>query len=239
MLDRVSLPTSVPTAESDPRTSTSVDFLSLLSAVNRRRLLVGSTRAVYPGGTVLLHPNDPPVIFLIVGGLARMFWNVPDGRQATILFLRANELFGGASVVGFAPWTFVQVVTDSTLMMLDVDNVRSLAATNLEVSAAIGAHLASRVRNAHRMIAVRTLGTIRERLAYDLLERACAIQRVNGRLEARATQADLADSIGSSREVMSRALRDLREEGIVETAPGVTRVLNPNGLAAIVRAFVI
>jgi CRP-like cAMP-binding protein len=62
---------------------------------------------------------------------------------------------------------------------------------------------------------------------------------VVGRLEVRATQADLADSIGSSREVMSRALRDLREEGIVETAPGVIRVVNPADLAAIVRAFVI
>jgi hypothetical protein len=39
--------------------------------------------------------------------------------------------------------------------------------------------------------------------------------------------------------VMSRALRDLRAEGIVETAPGLIRVLDPERLAAIVRTFVI
>jgi hypothetical protein len=39
--------------------------------------------------------------------------------------------------------------------------------------------------------------------------------------------------------VVSRALRDLRVARIVETAPGVIRVIDPIRLAAIVRAFVI
>ncbi|MEA2627981.1 MAG: Crp-like helix-turn-helix domain, partial [Chloroflexota bacterium] len=56
--------------------------------------------------------------------------------------------------------------------------------------------------------------------------------------EARATHEDLAYSIGSSREVVSRTLKGLRLAGIVETAPGRTRVLNPVRLAAIARAFV-
>ncbi len=39
--------------------------------------------------------------------------------------------------------------------------------------AAITAQQESRIRNAFRLIAVRSLGDIRERLAFDLLERAC------------------------------------------------------------------
>jgi len=83
------------------------------------------------------------------------------------------------------------------------------------------------------------LGNIRERVAYDLLDRACRSQLVVGRLEVKATHADLADSIGSSREVVSRALRDFRLANIVETAPGMVRVIDPIRLVAIVRAFVI
>jgi CRP-like cAMP-binding protein len=60
-----------------------------------------------------------------------------------------------------------------------------------------------------------------------------------GRLECRATHDDLADSIGSSREVVSRTIRDLRAAGILETAPGLVRVIQPLGLSAIVRGFVI
>jgi CRP-like cAMP-binding protein len=88
-------------------------------------------------------------------------------------------------------------------------------------------------------VAVRSLGTIRERVAYDLLDRACRSQLIVGRLECRATHADLADSIGSSREVVSRTVRDLRATGIIETAPGMVRVLEPLRLSAIVRGFVI
>jgi CRP/FNR family transcriptional regulator, cyclic AMP receptor protein len=216
-----------------------IDFLSLLSPVNRRRVLEGSTRAVYPAGTVALHPEGPPVAFLLERGLARAYWSVPDGRQATIAILRPHELVGGTTVIGHSPWTFMQVVTESTLTTLDLDTVRKLAATEIEVASAISTHLAMRVRDAYRVIAVRSLGNIRERVAYDLLDRACQSQLMVGRLEVRATQGDLADSIGSSREVMSRALRDLRVAGIVETAPGVVRVLNPTRLAGIVRAFVI
>lgn len=84
-----------------------------------------------------------------------------------------------------------------------------------------------------------SLGTIPERLAFDLLERASRSQLSLGRLDAKGTQQDLADSFGSSREVVSRALKELRAAGIVETAPGLTRVLDSIRLADIVRTFVL
>jgi CRP-like cAMP-binding protein len=216
-----------------------VDFLSLLSPANRHRILNRSTPVAYSAGTIVAQPAGQPLAYLVDDGLARLYWNVPDGRQATIAVVRPRELAGGAVALGSLPWVFMQVITESRLTILDVATLRNLAATELEVSAAISTHLAMRIREAYRLIAVRSLGNIRERVAYDLLDRAAHSQLVSGRLEVRATQADLADSIGSSREVMSRALRDLRADGIVETAPGVIRVLNPGGLAAIVRALVI
>jgi len=86
---------------------------------------------------------------------------------------------------------------------------------------------------------VGSLGSIPERLAFDLLERASRSQLSLGRLEAKGTNQDLADSIGSSREVVSRALKGLRAAGIIETAPGMTRVLDPIRLADIVRTYVL
>ncbi len=130
----------------------------------------------------------------------------------------------------------MQLITECTLTILDLENVARWRRLSWRWRRN---RAASRVRDAYRLIAVRSLGNIRERVAYDLLDRAAQSQLVVGRLEVIATQADLADSIGSSREVMSRALRDMRAEGIVETAPGLIRVLDPERLAAIVRAFVI
>jgi CRP-like cAMP-binding protein len=181
----------------------------------------------------------PSLTYLVESGLGRAYWSLPDGRQTTVAIVRPNELVGATVSLGYTPWLFMQFITESTVVALDTEVVRTLAATELEMSAAISLDLAMRIRDAYRLIAVRSLGNIRERMAYDLLDRAAQSQLVVGRLEVTATQADLADSIGSSREVISRALRDLRAERIVETAPGLIRVLDPERLAATVRAFVI
>ncbi|HEY8863180.1 MAG TPA: Crp/Fnr family transcriptional regulator [Candidatus Dormibacteraeota bacterium] len=216
-----------------------VDFLSLLSEVNRRRVLEGSTKEVYPAGKIAFHPEGPPRSFVLERGLARVYAEVPDGRQATVTFVHEHELAGGTAIASHPPRVLIQVVVESTLTILDLEKIRSLAMSENEVCRAVATHLAARVRSTFRLIAIRSLGTIRERVAYDLLDRACRSQLTLGRLEVRATHADLADSIGSSREVVSRTVRDLRAVGIVETTPGMVRVIEPVRLSAIVRGFVI
>jgi CRP/FNR family transcriptional regulator, cyclic AMP receptor protein len=222
-----------------PAGDEAIDFLSLLSDANRRRVLEGSTKEVYPAGSIAFNPEGPERPFVLDRGLARVFTSVPDGRQATVTFVHIHELAGGTAIVSHPPRVQIQVVVKSTLVILDLDHVRRLAAAENEVCSALGVHLAARVRAAFRLISVRSLGNIRERVAYDLLDRACQSQLVIGRLECQATHSDLANSIGSSREVVSRALRDLRGAGIVETAPGLVRLIQPMRLAAIVRGFVI
>jgi CRP-like cAMP-binding protein len=221
-----------------------VDLLSLLSPAKQRRVLEGSRLAHHRAGSVAFHPGPPPRAFLLEKGLARVYVSVQDGRQATAAFVHPGNLVGarnlvrGISLTEDPPLTSVQAVVDSTLRLLDIATVSKLAATDIDVISAIATHLATRVHHDLRLIAVRSLGTINERLAFDLLDRASRSQLDDGRLEARATHEDLADSIGSSREVVSRTLKGLRLAGIVETAPGRTRALNPVRLAAIARAFV-
>jgi CRP/FNR family transcriptional regulator len=214
-----------------------VDFLSLLSDVNQRRFLERSTRSLYPAGAHVFPTGSPLKSFLIDRGLVRAYMTVPDGRQATIGFRHSKELVGGTMAVSHPPKLLVQVVVDSTLTILDTENVRRLVSTEIEVLAAVATQLSARLRHGTRLIAIRTLGNIRERLAYDLLERATRSQLVVGRLDVGATHGELADSIGSSREVVGRALSVLRDESIVETAPGLVRVSDPIRLAGIVRDF--
>jgi CRP/FNR family cyclic AMP-dependent transcriptional regulator len=216
-----------------------VDLLSLLSDVNRHRLLAGSARAVYPAGSHAFRVDGPHHAFLIEKGLVRVYWSIPDGRQATIAFFHSNELLGGVTIMGQPPRGFAQVVVESTLIDLDLETARGLAMGEIEILRAIATHMATQLRNASKLIAVRTLGNIAERVAYDLLERACQAQLVVGRLETRATHTDIADSIGSSREVVSRAMKGFRAAGIIDTSPGLVRIVEPVRLAATVRAFVI
>src|SRR5258708_6595834 len=212
-----------------------VDSRALWGEATRRGLLEASTRAVFPAGSIAYHPEAPQTSFLLERGLARAYCSVPDGRQATLTFFHAHQLIGGTTVISHPPRVYVQAVVESTMLTLDLETVRRLAMAEIEVTIATATHLAALVRSAFMLIAVRSLGSIRERVAYDLLDRACRSQLLVGRLEARATHSDLADSIGSSREVVGRALSRLREEGIVETGPGLGRVVDPLRLATMGR----
>jgi CRP/FNR family transcriptional regulator len=221
-----------------------VDFLSLLTLANQRRLLENSTQVVLAAGTLALRPGDSGGVFLLQRGLVRSYWTVPDGRETTIAFIYPGNLLGATYMVPRTAMPKVpgsvaaQLVVDSTLTCLDLGTVQRLMAREIEVVVAIATCLGARVRYDARRLAVGFLGSLRERLAFDLLERASRTQLSLGRLEAIATHQELADSIGSSREVVSRALKALRAERIIETAPGVTRVLDPMRLAIVVRAFV-
>jgi len=220
-----------------------VDLLSLLSSAKQRKVLEGAQRVDFRAGTVAFRPGAPRA-FLLDKGLARIYMSVRDGREATVAFVHPGNMVGarnvlpGTSIHKEAALTSVQALVDSTFTLLDLDNLRQLAATDIEVVGAIATHLAERVHYDLRLVAVRTLGTVTERLAFDLLDRAFKVQHADGRLEAKATHEDLAYSIGSSREVVGRSLKELRSAGIVEATPGKTCILDPVRLTAVVRAFV-
>src|SRR6202171_5058482 len=167
-----------------------VDFMSLLSEPNRLRLLEGSRTETYAPGAVIFRPGDSQRAFLVERGLARGYTSVPDGRQATVTFFHSRELIGGTAIASRPPKIYVQVVVKSTMICLKVETVRQLAKTENEVIAAVATHLAARIRSAYRLVAIRTLGDIKQRLAYDLLDRACRTQLESGRLEAGVTQSD-------------------------------------------------
>jgi CRP-like cAMP-binding protein len=221
-----------------------VDVLSLLSTAKQRLVLEGSKRVTHRAGTVVFRPGPPARAFVLETGLARVFISARDGREATVAFVHPGNLVGarnlirGIRVEDDPPLTGVQAVVDSTFTLLDIEVVRRLAVTDIDVITAFATHLAERVHYDLVVVAVRTLGTVSERLAFDLLDRASRVPPADGRLEAKATHEDLAYSIGSSREVVGRNLKNLRSAGIVETTPGKTWIVDPGRLAAMVRSFV-
>ena len=221
-----------------------VDVLSLLSTAKQRLVLEGSKRVTHRAGTVVFRPGRPARAFVLETGLARVFISARDGREATVAFVHPGNLLGarnlirGIRVEDDPPLTGVQAVVDSTFTLLDIEVVRRLAVTDIDVITAFATHLAERVHYDLLVVAVRTLGTVSERLAFDLLDRASRVPPADGRLEAKATHEDLAYSIGSSREVVGRNLKNLRSAGIVETTPGKTWIVDPGRLAAMVRSFV-
>lgn len=213
------------------------DFAALLTPSARERLFKAAMRIDFPAGTTFYRPGDGPRVLVVERGLVRLYYQDLDGRQATVLFAHERSLVGAVNVLGQIPQLFAQAVVETSVAVLDPRVFDQLISEDLATSLALGTYIAWRLRKAFELVALRTLGTIRERLAYDLLDRACRVQLDTGQLEVEASHAELAESIGSTREVASRALAVLRSEGLIATRRGAVRIVDANGLGNIVRDF--
>jgi CRP/FNR family cyclic AMP-dependent transcriptional regulator len=215
------------------------DFLGLLPPSARDRLLGSSVRINYPAGAVFYRPGEGERVLIVTRGLVRIYFQDIEGRQATVLFAGENALAGIINVFGEIPSLFGQAVIKTSAVAIDPRVFRDLIDRDLATARAVGSYLAMRLRKILELVGLRTLGSIRERLAYDLLERASRVQLRTGRLIVEASQAELANSIGTSREVAARALAVFRSERMITTGRGVVRIEEPMRLANIVRDFAI
>jgi CRP/FNR family transcriptional regulator len=78
-------------------------------------------------------------------------------------------------------------------------------------------------------------GSVRQRVARHLLDLAATQQRDQA-LVARVSQQELADAVGSVREVVTRVLRGMREDGLVRTGPDGIHLLDAAGLHTTARS---
>ena len=95
---------------------------------------------------------------------------------------------------------------------------------------AIVEEVSQQLRRAYLALAGNTFATIRTRVARDLLERAFAAEGQPPRAHLRVTQQGLADATGSVREVVTRALRELRLVGLIQTDQSWITILDLEGL---------
>jgi CRP/FNR family transcriptional regulator len=128
-----------------------------------------------------------------------------------------------------------QALMESDLLVLQPDVVRQCARGHPEVAEALLIEVSERVGAFVREITDSTFMTVRQRICRHLLDLASEQQR-GADLVAHISQQDLADAVGTVREVVVRVLRDLRREGVVETGRVGIRLVAPHLLVDETRA---
>lgn len=211
-------------------------FLDLLDTSDRDLVLRGSRRVSYPAGFVA-HGGEGarPLALVVEYGLVRIFVQSRDGRQASVAYFHPGDIYATLEMLGPRVPADLQAIVDSSVLLIDTDHLTHLATGSLAIAQAAIQALGTELSHLVRIIAVRSLGSMTERLAFDLLERASDSQLRGGQLVCQATHEQLAHSIGSVREVVTRIIRDLRRSGVVDTSPGRIRVLDAPRLSLLVR----
>ncbi len=196
-------------------------------------LLEDAVRTKIPAGSVAHRALDgDEYLELVITGVIRVFVTAPDGRTMTIRYCRSGELLGAMSLFSdqFTEPATKQALVDTQLLRLSPTRVQVLAARDLGVAHALLVELSERARNFVNEIPRTTFASVRQRVARQLLDLASTDQHggdPGGELAVRITQQDLADAVGTVREVVVRTLRQMRDAGAVRTERDRIVVLDP------------
>ncbi|HEX4628142.1 MAG TPA: Crp/Fnr family transcriptional regulator, partial [Gemmatimonadales bacterium] len=165
---------------------------------------------VLPAGKVAEYPIQDLRASVLEDGLIRAFQVSEDGREATIMYVYEGEWIGALPGLAPRPVVFAQPLLTSTVLRLDPKYARELFEVEGGVSRAMAVYTATILARVARVVTVRTLGSVNQRIAFDLLERACAAQLRSGGLVIAVTHEELANAVGSAREVVTRSLAALK-----------------------------
>jgi len=198
-------------------------------------------------GEVIFREGDrSDTCFIVRSGRVRITRTHPGGRRLTLAELSAGEMFGELSMFdGEGRSATVEALEDtSTLALLERD-IQRLMRTHPDIAVKMLARLASRLRAANEKIARQSFQPVAGRVASTLIaqveaRRAEAAAGTDtdqqhgdsgpGEVVIEATQAELAQLAGSSRESASRFLADLERAGVVTTSRGRVVVHDPEAL---------
>jgi CRP/FNR family transcriptional regulator, cyclic AMP receptor protein len=190
-------------------------------------LIAGGRVIDFPAGQTVYTEADHERLAVLLRGLLRVYMHANDGRQVTVRYVRAGDLLGVPALVGGPAPVFVQAVTSGSAFFFDVDRVKRAARSDAAVAWALAEESVHRLYDVLEELAGNTFASVRQRVARHLLDLAASRPGASGQLTAPVSQQDLANSVGSAREVVARVLAELRAEGIVLTSPGRVEILDP------------
>lgn len=154
-------------------------------------------------------------LFIIQSGRAKVFSNDDEGKQTIFAFLGTDDYCGELSLLDAEPRSASVVALEKMIaLQLNYAQFDTFLKVHPEMSYSIFKALTSRIRDIDKTICSLTSLDIYGRVV-QLLHRE-AREEGGKMLTPRLTQQDIAEMVGSSREMVSRILTELRKGGYVD-----------------------
>jgi CRP/FNR family cyclic AMP-dependent transcriptional regulator len=198
---------------------------SLLGRLNeqaRRELLgMGVQRSMGPSHTILREGLLESHVIILDNALTKVTASMADGRQALLAIRVSGDIVGEISALNGTPRSAsVTTCSSSVIRIIHSNEFRAFLRANPDAAMEIAGIVADRLRWANRRRVDFASCTVRVRLARVLWEIACAYgaRKHEGIVvDIRLTQAELATLCGAAEISLQKALRELRDAGIVGT----------------------
>ena len=154
-----------------------------------------------------------------------------DGRVIALAELRPGQMFGELAMFDQETRSAtVETLEPTTTVALLAGDFQRILRSHPEIGVKMLAALAGRLRLANERLLQQSFQTVAGRVASALLTQVIARQAEGageGDVLIKATQAEIAQLAGTSRESASRFLATLEREGVVTLGRGRTTVHEP------------
>jgi CRP/FNR family cyclic AMP-dependent transcriptional regulator len=180
----------------------------------------------FPKGSVIVFEDDPgDALYLVARGQVKVVLIGEDGREVILSVLGEGNFFGEMSLIDEKPRSATVIaMVDSVVLVLRREDFQARLRTSPEIAIALLRELSRRLRRADEKIGSLVLLDVNGRLA-DLILRL-AEEEGGDRITKKLTHNVLAQMIGSSRETVSRTMRDFIERDLVQVSRKEITILN-------------
>ena len=200
-----------------------VELFAGLTPADIEAIGQATTLTGFRPGQIVMSPDDPPDrIHILKQGRIRLYRVAPDGKQLTLDLFERGTILGDMSILGQdrMPETFAQAVEEAVVCTITISELLRLIGRYPIIGVNVIRHLASRLRAAEQELESMAYRPVGQRLARRLVDLADRFGRAtpDGTLiQARLTQQELADMVGTTRETLAHTLADFRRRGLLDT----------------------
>ena len=172
----------------------------------------------YPKRTILISEGEPGTsLYIVLSGKLKIFSSDPDGKEFLFDVYGPGEIVGEMAIDGDIRSASAEAVVDTVCAGVSLDAFRSRVKSDPDFAFGLILTLIRRSRHATSHARSLALESAYERLV-ALLE-ATAIEEGGVRAIPEAlSQQDLADRIGTSRDMVSKIFKELTKGGYVSYA---------------------
>jgi len=195
-----------------------IPLFTQLSDEEVTRVTQAARERTYPKNSVILFEDDPgDALYVVLTGEVKVVLIGEDGREVILSILRSGDFFGEMSLIDDQPRSAHVIATEaSNLMVLRRDEFRDCLEQAPRIALGLLQALSRRLRRADDKIGGLVLLDVTGRVARVLLE--LADEHDGEHVPRKITHHMLAQMIGSSRETVSRTLRELADQGLIQVS---------------------
>jgi len=165
---------------------------------------------------------------LIIGGTARVYKLGENGREITLYRIGPGEscILTASCILSSEPFPAIAISeTEIDALLIPAHTVNQWLAESAAWRDYIFGLVAKRLSSIISVVEEVAFGRMDKRIVDYLLENITATRR-----QITATHQEIASDLGTSREVVSRILKDLENARLVSIARGAIEVIDPAGL---------